>query len=243
LSVASAPSGRAAARTPPTPRRKRRPAHARAHGLAFADAARALLCPLCDRDRRLRDRLERCRPDRRLAAAVWLPEASADALRRRVRRHSAAAIETAPAGEVAAIVAAIVRLLAGEPVGFDGATLDLDHTDAFDARVYAATRAIRAGQVRTYGDVAAQLGASARAVGRSLGRNPWPIVVPCHRVVAAGNALGGFSAPGGTSTKQRLLAIERARRGGAPDLFDALAAEPSAALSTAPSDGQAAGGR
>jgi methylated-DNA-[protein]-cysteine S-methyltransferase len=77
--------------------------------------------------------------------------------------------------------------------------------------------------VLTYGEVAARVGAdaTAREVGQSLGRNPWPLVVPCHRVVAAGNGLGGFSAPGGTATKQRLLAIERARRAGTPDLFDA----------------------
>jgi methylated-DNA-[protein]-cysteine S-methyltransferase len=155
---------------------------------------------------------------------VWLPAASRDALQRRVRSSCAGALATAPCGEISAIVEAIARLLAGEHVAFDSARLDLAETDDFDARVYAVTRAIAAGQVLTYGDVAMRVGggASARAVGQSLGRNPWPIVVPCHRVVAAGNHLGGFSAPGGTATKRRLLAIERARRSGAPDLFDAL---------------------
>ena len=154
---------------------------------------------------------------------VWLPAATRSALEHRVRRRCPEASATEPAGAVAAIVEAIARLLAGEHAAFDGARLDLDGTDAFDARVYAVTRAIAAGRVLTYGEVAEQVGgaASARAVGQSLGRNPWPIVVPCHRVVAAGNALGGFSAPGGAATKRRLLAIERARRGGAPDLFDA----------------------
>jgi methylated-DNA-[protein]-cysteine S-methyltransferase len=155
---------------------------------------------------------------------VWLPAASRDALQRRVRSSCPGALATAPCGEISAIVEAIARLLAGEHVAFDSARLDLAETDDFDARVYAVTRAIAAGQVLTYGDVAMRVGggASARAVGQSLGRNPWPIVVPCHRVVAAGNHLGGFSAPGGTATKRRLLAIERARRSGAPDLFDAL---------------------
>jgi methylated-DNA-[protein]-cysteine S-methyltransferase len=155
---------------------------------------------------------------------VWLPAASRDALQRRVRSSCPGALATAPCGEISAIVEAIARLLDGEHVAFDSARLDLAHTDDFDARVYAVTRAIAAGQVLTYGDVAMRVGggASARAVGQSLGRNPWPIVVPCHRVVAAGNHLGGFSAPGGTATKRRLLAIERARRSGAPDLFDAL---------------------
>ena len=75
----------------------------------------------------------------------------------------------------------------------------------------------------TYGEVAARVGAdaTARAVGQSLGRNAMPIVVPCHRVVATGGGLGGFSAPGGTATKRRMLAIEDARPSGPPDLFDA----------------------
>jgi methylated-DNA-[protein]-cysteine S-methyltransferase len=161
--------------------------------------------------------------------AVWLPEATREALRRRVRRHAGDASETPPSGAVAEVVDGIGRLLRGEHVGFDDAVLDLSHTDAFDRRVYALARAIPAGRVLTYGDIAAQLGApdAARAVGQSLGRNPWPIVVPCHRVVAAGNALGGFSAPGGALTKRRLLAIERARRTGVPDLFDGSPNEPS----------------
>ena len=100
--------------------------------------------------------------------------------------------------------------------------LDESGIDAFDRRVYAVTRSIPPGRVLTYGDVAARVGgdASARAVGQSLGRNRMPIVVPCHRVVASGIGLGGFSAPGGTATKRRLLAIENARRAGPPGLFD-----------------------
>jgi methylated-DNA-[protein]-cysteine S-methyltransferase len=177
-------------------------------------------------------------------SAVWLPEASREALRRRVQRRTPDAIEAQPSGAIAGIVDAIARLLAGAHGDFDGATLDLAHTDDCDRRVYAATRAIRAGQVLTYGELAAQIGAaaSARAVGQSLGRNPWPIVVPCHRVVAAGSALGGFSAPGGTATKRRLLAIERARRGDAPDLFDALGSAPPVPGSERASGGKPAGG-
>jgi methylated-DNA-[protein]-cysteine S-methyltransferase len=81
--------------------------------------------------------------------------------------------------------------------------------------------------VLTYGEVAARVGAdaSARAVGESLGRNAMPIVVPCHRVVASGGGLGGFSAPGGVRTKQRLLGIENARPEGPPGLFDAPAVD------------------
>jgi O-6-methylguanine DNA methyltransferase len=77
------------------------------------------------------------------------------------------------------------------------------------------TRTIAPGRVLTYGEVAARVGvdATARAVGQSLGRNAMPIVVPCHRVVATGGGLGGFSAPGGTATKRRMLAIEDAHPG------------------------------
>jgi methylated-DNA-[protein]-cysteine S-methyltransferase len=74
----------------------------------------------------------------------------------------------------------------------------------------------------TYGDIAKQLGdpGAAQAVGQALGANPFPVIIPCHRVVAAGGKTGGFSAPGGAKTKLRMLAIERAKLGDAPDLFD-----------------------
>jgi len=79
-------------------------------------------------------------------------------------------------------------------------------------RVYARTSAIPPGGTATYGEVAAALGdpGLSRAVGQALGRNPWPIVVPCHRVTAADGRMGGFSAPGGGATKLRLLEIEGA---------------------------------
>lgn len=158
---------------------------------------------------------------------VWLPEANADALRRRVRRCTGAS-EAEPQGAIATTVAAIVRLLSGEHVDLRGVALDSAGIDDFDRRVYAITRTIAAGSVLTYGEVAARVGrdASARAVGQSLGRNAMPIVVPCHRVVATGGGLGGFSAPGGTATKRRLLAIEDAQPAGPPGLFDAPPAEP-----------------
>jgi methylated-DNA-[protein]-cysteine S-methyltransferase len=155
--------------------------------------------------------------------AVWLPERDADALRRKVTRRCADASEAAPVGGIADAIAAITRLLAGERVDLRTIALDDAGVDAFDRRVYAVTREIAAGEVLTYGEVAARVGgdASARDVGQSLGRNAMPIVVPCHRVVATGSGLGGFSAPGGTTTKRRLLAIEDARRAGPPGLFDA----------------------
>ena len=157
-------------------------------------------------------------------SGVWLPSSVAGALPRTIVRRHLGAVAATPPDELAGLPAAIARLLAGERIDFNDVRLDLADAEPFDARVYAAARAIPAGEFVTYGELAARVGAdaNAREVGQSLGRNRWPIVVPCHRIVASGNGLGGFSAPGGTATKQRLLAIERARRSGAPDLFDAV---------------------
>ncbi len=155
--------------------------------------------------------------------AIWLPEDNAEALRRKVARRCAGARQIEPSGAIADAVEAITRLLAGERLDLRGIALDSAGIDDFDRRVYAVTRTIAAGRVLTYGEVAARVGAdaTARAVGQSLGRNAMPIVVPCHRVVATGGGLGGFSAPGGTATKRRMLAIEDAHPSGPPDLFDA----------------------
>ena len=153
---------------------------------------------------------------------VWLPASVAGALPRTIARRHPDAVSAAPPAAFASLPGAIARLLAGERIGFDDVVLDFADGDRFDVRVYVAARAIPAGAVVSYGELAARVGddATARDIGRSLARNRWPLVVPCHRIVATGAGLGGFSAPGGTTTKQRLLAIERARRGNAPDLFD-----------------------
>jgi methylated-DNA-[protein]-cysteine S-methyltransferase len=159
---------------------------------------------------------------------VWLPEADAESLRRKMARRCDGARESAPSGQTSQAIEAITRLLAGERIDLSGIALDDAGIDDFDRRVYAVTRAIAPGRVLTYGEVAARVGAeaSARAVGQSLGRNAMPIVVPCHRVVATGGGLGGFSAPGGTRTKRRMLAIEDAHPSGPPGLFDPDAHEP-----------------
>ena len=117
--------------------------------------------------------------------------------------------------------AAIRRLLAGEAVDLSAVPLDLSQTPAFHAKVYEIARAIPPGETLTYGQVAERLGDKllARDVGQALGKNPWPIVVPCHRVVAAGGKLGGFSARGGVNTKLKLLAIEGAKAAAQADLF------------------------
>jgi methylated-DNA-[protein]-cysteine S-methyltransferase len=94
----------------------------------------------------------------------------------------------------------------------------------FERAVYAAARAIPRGETRTYGELAAALGqpGAAQAVGLALGRNPVPIVIPCHRILAASGGTGGFSAPGGVATKFRMLAIEGAVRGSESGLFENL---------------------
>lgn len=108
--------------------------------------------------------------------------------------------------------AGIVALLAGERRDLTDVVLDESGVDDFRRRVYAATRAIGPGETATYGEIARAIGepGAARAVGAALGRNPFSIIVPCHRVLAADGALHGFSAPGGIATKRRMLEIERA---------------------------------
>jgi methylated-DNA-[protein]-cysteine S-methyltransferase len=116
----------------------------------------------------------------------------------------------------------IVALLRGEPKPLDTITLDMDGVPDFHRRVYDIARTIPPGSTLSYGDIATRLGApgSARAVGQALGKNPFPIVVPCHRVLAAGGKVGGFSAYGGTTTKLRLLEIEGVRIPVQRSLFD-----------------------
>jgi methylated-DNA-[protein]-cysteine S-methyltransferase len=107
-------------------------------------------------------------------------------------------------------VADIRRLLAGEPQDLKHIPVDWRATGEFERRVYAATQALAPGHTCTYGELARDINepAGMRAVGHALGANPWPLVVPCHRVTAAGGKLGGFSAPGGNETKRQLLVLE-----------------------------------
>jgi len=157
-----------------------------------------------------------------------LPEADAGRTHDRLRRRFAQAQEALPPPEVRQAIDGIVALLDGQPSDLTEVRLDLDRVAEFDRRVYATALAIRPGHTLSYGEVARRLGdpARARAVGQALARNPFAPIVPCHRVLAAHGQLGGFSAGGGTDTKRRLLLIERARPGDAPDLFDAASAPP-----------------
>ncbi len=153
-----------------------------------------------------------------------LPEASNTEMRRHLGRRFADARETDPPEFVRTAVAAIQNLLSGTPADLSFIELDLADAPEFERRVYAAAQAIPPGEVRTYGELAEAIGSpgSARAVGRALGRNPVPIVIPCHRILASAGGIGGFSAPGGVSTKLKMLEIEGAKRSAAPELFESL---------------------
>lgn len=130
--------------------------------------------------------------------------------------------QVAPPPTIAVAIAQINRLLHGETVDLSGLPMDLDGVADFHKRVYIETLKIPAGKTATYGDIAFRVGEpkAAQAVGQALGRNPIPIVVPCHRVLAAGGELGGFSGTGGGKTKRRLLEIEGALPPEPPSLFD-----------------------
>lgn len=154
---------------------------------------------------------------------VQLPEKSAEATRTRLMRHCPAADEAEPPKQIARAIADIQALLRGEKKSLRAIQLDMSRAPAFNARVYETTRAIPPGQTRTYGEIAHAIGdaSAARAVGQALGRNPFAIVVPCHRVVGANDKLVGFSANGGIATKLKMLQIE-GWRANEPSLFDAL---------------------
>ncbi|MEP7121993.1 MAG: methylated-DNA--[protein]-cysteine S-methyltransferase [Byssovorax sp.] len=119
---------------------------------------------------------------------------------------------TSPPRAVKAAIERIILHLTGEDGGLDAVDLDLEGVPPFHRKVYEAARRITRGEIRRYGDLATEAGSpkGSRAVGQAMAKNPLPIVVPCHRVIAGSGKPGGFSAPGGLDTKARLLAIEGA---------------------------------
>jgi len=145
-------------------------------------------------------------------AGIHLPELDRARVRVLLRRRFPSAAESSPPPTVEEAITAMTALVGGERVDLSAIELDQTGVDTFDQQVYNVARRIPMGETLTYGQIAAKLGDPhlAREVGQALGRNPFPLVVPCHRVIAANGRLGGFSARGGVSTKQRLLAIERA---------------------------------
>jgi methylated-DNA-[protein]-cysteine S-methyltransferase len=143
---------------------------------------------------------------------LQLPEATPAA----TERHLAASGRQRWSGPLPAPIENAVRKLeayfSGEPTSFDDIAIDFGDRPQIQLDLYAAARKIPWGETVTYGDLARMLDmpGGARAVGQAMGRNPVPVIMPCHRVLASGNALRGFSAPGGIATKQRLLELERA---------------------------------
>ncbi len=143
---------------------------------------------------------------------VTLPEVSNTATLARSRAAVGGSELSTPPTFVQRGIEAMARLLAGERRNLDDVLVDISGLPPFDASVYEIARTIPPGEVMTYGAVAKRLGqpGAAQAVGGAMGRNPVPLIVPCHRVIAADGLLGGFSANGGTVTKRRLLEIEGA---------------------------------
>jgi methylated-DNA-[protein]-cysteine S-methyltransferase len=140
-----------------------------------------------------------------------LPTRSAQAAEQDLRRRAPGAEPGAPTPAVAEAVAAVKRYFEGEETDFSGLELDLAGQEAFFKQIYAAARRVGWGQTTTYGALAKELGAgpeAARDVGQAMASNPVPLIIPCHRVLAAGGKVGGFSAPGGSAAKIRMLELE-----------------------------------
>ncbi len=153
-----------------------------------------------------------------------LPEADLEATRQRLLRRTPSAVETDPPSDIATAIEAVRELFAGGQRDLADIKLDLSGVSDFQRDVYAIARAIPPGETLTYGDIARRMGSVnlSREVGQAMGKNPIPIIVPCHRVMAANGGTGGFSAPGGVDTKLKMLTIEKARTSAQPSLFDDL---------------------
>lgn len=147
---------------------------------------------------------------------LCLPQNSEAAVTRRLSGHGDAV--DSPRGWVAELVARIKAYFDGNTIEFSDIEVDLTGMEAFRLDIYAAARRLRFGEAVTYGELARRAGheGMARETGAALGANPVPLVVPCHRIVAAGGRIGGFSAPGGSATKQKMLEMEGVQIGPSP---------------------------
>jgi methylated-DNA-[protein]-cysteine S-methyltransferase len=145
-------------------------------------------------------------------ARLQLPETDRAATERSLQTRAAEASQGVPA-QIGQLIADIQDYMTGRQIDFAAVAIDLAGAGPFERKVYAAARSIPWGRTVSYGELARQAGSpgAARAVGHALSRNPVPLIVPCHRILAKGRRIGGFSAHGGTSTKERLLALEGVR--------------------------------
>jgi methylated-DNA-[protein]-cysteine S-methyltransferase len=159
--------------------------------------------------------------DAKSVTGVLLPEENTDDTRSRMQARFSEVSECKPPHQIQLAIGRIAASLEGSGDNLADILLDMTNVPPFNQRVYALARNIKPGETLTYGELAAQLGqpGTSRAVGQALGRNPFAPVVPCHRILAAGNRPGGFSAGGGIVTKLRMLEIEGAQFGAEPGLF------------------------
>ncbi|MFI6871393.1 methylated-DNA--[protein]-cysteine S-methyltransferase [Nocardia sp. NPDC050406] len=152
-----------------------------------------------------------------------LPEHDPEATLARITRpyRGTEVTPAEPTFDIGKAIARIQAHLSGDLDDLRWIPLDTTAIPDFHQAVYKITRAIDPGHTLTYGQIAHRVGApnGSQAVGQAMGRNPIPLIIPCHRVLAADHALHGFSAPGGLTTKERLLEIERTPGFGEPTLF------------------------
>lgn len=150
---------------------------------------------------------------------LCLPERNRDAVERRLLRLAG---DGGPSGPTPAwttgLIEAIKAYAAGEQVDFTAVPVDLTGVDDFRLAIYDAARKLAFGETTTYGELAKRAGHAGlpRETGAALGANPVPLVIPCHRILAAGGKIGGFSAPGGSTTKEKMLALEGVQIGPPP---------------------------
>jgi len=154
-----------------------------------------------------------------------LPTRNVESTERNLLRRLPSAQPGTPPAAVMEAIAAAKRYFQGEQVDFSDLQLDLQGQDDFFKRIYAAARRVAWGHTTTYGALAQELGAgpeAARDVGQAMARNPVPLIIPCHRVLAAGGKIGGFSAPGGSIAKAHMLELEGVRVGPPPSAQQSL---------------------
>ncbi len=155
-------------------------------------------------------------------AGVLLPWDDINQTRAHMVQRFPGVTESEPPPGVQHVIQRVVATLEGHHDDLTDIALDMRDVPPFNQRVYAAARAIPPGRTVTYCEMAAGLGepGASRAVGQALGHNPFAPIVPCHRILAAANGGGGFSAGGGVSTKLKMLEIEKAQFGSHAGLFD-----------------------
>lgn len=140
------------------------------------------------------------------------------AVERRLERLGAGDGDAAAPAWIEALVRDIRAYAGGEDIDFSGVPVDLSGVDDFRLAIYDAARKLAFGETTTYGELAKRAGHGGlpRETGQALGSNPVPLVIPCHRILAAGGKIGGFSAPGGSATKERMLKLEGVQVGPPP---------------------------